>query len=139
MSLKPADTTISQSPKCMIQLNPPDLACIALAHEILSHDPTPKIRIEDLSIQIGINRNKLHYGFKQVYGLTIYNYIEQQRMQKAQLLLSTTHKSIKVITSLTGYCTCSRFGVVFKKNFGVTPRVFRKQIKLGAASSNKSV
>jgi AraC-like DNA-binding protein len=112
-----------------ILLRPYDLDCIVQAHQILSQYPTSKTTIESLSMEIGINRNKLHYGFKHLYGLTIYDFIELQRMQKAQVLLSTTHKSIKTIASITRYCTSSRFGVVFKKTFGVTPREFRKQVQ----------
>lgn len=115
--------------KNKILLRPYDLDCIAQIHDMLSQNPTSKKTIESLSMEAGINRNKLHYGFKQVYGLTVYDFIEQQRMQKAQLLLSTTHKPIKTIASLTRYCTSSRFGIVFKKTFGITPREFRKQLK----------
>ena len=134
MAAKLVDEKVFELSKTMIPLKPYDLDCIALAHDILSQDPTRKIKIESLSMEIGINRNKLHYGFKQVYGSTIYTFLEQQRMERAQLLLLTTHKPIKTIASLTRYCTSSRFGVVFKKTFGVTPREFRKQMK----SSNET-
>jgi AraC-like DNA-binding protein len=111
-----------------IPLRPYDLQCIEQVHQLFSQDPTSKITIEDLAGKIGINRRKLIYGFKQVYGLTISEFQEQQRMEKAELLLSTTHKSIRAIASITRYCTPSRFCVVFKKNYGLTPLQFRKQL-----------
>jgi AraC-like DNA-binding protein len=117
-----------------LPLRPYDLDCIALAHQMLCKDPSPKTTIDALALEIGINRNKLNYGFKQVYGITINEFQEKQRMEKAELLLCTTRKSVKTIASLTHYCTSSRFGVVFKKTYGLTPLKFRKQMK--AAASN---
>ena len=127
-------TGLRTSHRRAIPLRPYDLNCIALAHQILCKDPSPKTTIDGLALEIGINRNKLNYGFKYVYGVTINEFQEKQRMQKAELLLCTTRKSVKIIASLTHYCTSSRFGVVFKKTFGVTPLQFRKQMK--AAASN---
>jgi AraC-like DNA-binding protein len=112
-----------------IPLTPYDLDCIALAHRLLCKDPSPGRTIDSLALKIGINRNKLNYGFKYVYGVTINEFQEKQRMEKAELLLTTTHKSVKAIASLTHYCTSSRFGVVFKKNYGITPLQYRKKIK----------
>ena len=113
----------------VIPLTPYDLDCIALAHCLLYKDSWPKKTIDALALEIGINRNKLNYGFKYLYGVTINEFQEKLRMEKAELLLSTTRKSVKAIASLTHYCTSSRFGVVFKKTYGITPLQFRKQIK----------
>ena len=110
-------------------LQPYDMECIACAHQILSNDPLTKISLEGLSAKTGINRTKLCYGFKQQFGLTIHSFMEQQRMQKAAFLLATTYKPIKMIAAITGYCNCSRFGVVFKKKFGVTPLQYRRAQK----------
>lgn len=106
---------------------PYDLDCIAQARDILCKDPAHRIRNADLAQEVGINRNKLHYGFKHLYGQTINHFMEQQRMEKAEFLLSTTYKPVKAIAAITGYCTSSRFCTVFRKNFGVTPYQYRKQ------------
>jgi AraC-like DNA-binding protein len=111
---------------------PYDISCINMAHTILLSDPTTRITNEELALKVGINRNKLHYGFKHVYGITINHFLEQQRMQKAELLLSTTYKSVKTIAAITGYCNSSRFVTVFKKTYGTTPYQYRKQQRLMA-------
>lgn len=122
-----------QEHKSGLVFKPYDLQCIHQAHTILSKDPPPKMTNEALALEVGINRNKLHYGFKHVYGQTITHFLEQQRMQKAELLLSTTYKSVKVIAALTGYCNSSRFGSVFKKTFGMSPIQYRKQCRSARA------
>lgn len=113
----------------VIPLTPYDLDCIAQAHQLLCKDPSPRTTIDGLALDIGINRNKLNYGFKCMYGVTINEFQEKQRMEMAELLLSTTRKPVKTIASLTHYCTPSRFGVVFKKTYGITPLQYRKKIK----------
>jgi AraC-like DNA-binding protein len=120
-------TELSVACPCNMPFKPYDLSCISMAHTILSKDPTARITNEALAMKVGINRNKLHYGFKHVYGITISHFLEQQRMEKAELLLSTTYRPVKTIAALTGYCTSSRFCSVFKKTFGVTPYQYRKQ------------
>lgn len=122
-------TELTQKVNVCIPFKPYDLDCIAQAYTILCKDPTAKIRNKELAMEVGINRNKLHYGFKHVYGTTINHFLEQQRMEKAELLLTTTYKSVKTIAAITGYCTSSRFCNVFKKTFGSTPYQYRKQLK----------
>lgn len=95
-----------------------------------------KMSNRELAMEVGINRNKLHYGFKYMYGLTITHFLEQQRMLKAEFLLTTTYKPVKMIAALTGYCTSSRFCTVFKKTYGVTPYQYRKQVWITARNVN---
>jgi AraC-like DNA-binding protein len=111
----------------VLPLKPYDLECISAVHQMLSKNPVSRLTIEALAIEIGINRNKLHYGFRQVYGLTIHDFMEQQRMKKAEELLVETYKSIKAIAALTGYKSSSSFGDMFKKKTGLSPLQFRKQ------------
>jgi AraC-like DNA-binding protein len=119
-----------------ILLQPYDEECINSAQQILSKDPQIKISLEELSAKTGINRTKLCYGFKQMFGLTIHAFLERQRMQRAAFLLATTHKPIKMIAAITGYCNSSRFGVVFKKEFGITPFQYRRQAKVRAGKND---
>jgi AraC-like DNA-binding protein len=115
-----------------LPLKPYDLQCITEVHKLLTKDPISHVTIEGIAMEVGINRNKLHYGFKQVYGLTIHQYQEHLRMEKARHLLATTFKPIKHIAHATGYCNSSRLGAVYKKTYGVTPYQYRKQVQAAA-------
>jgi AraC-like DNA-binding protein len=113
----------------VIQLKSYDFECIDAAHSILSKDPPPHISIEGLAMEVGLNRTKLQYGFKLVYGSNIYDFQIDKRMEKAKLLLLTTDKPIKAIAPLSGYKNSSSFVAVFRKTTGVTPLQFRKKAK----------
>jgi AraC family transcriptional activator of pyochelin receptor len=111
-----------------IVLKPYDHEAITQAYQLLiKGSPTP-YTTESLALAVGINRNKLHYGFKQVYGLTIFAFQVQQYMQKATILLATTDLPIKTIAALVGYSNSSDFGYAFKKHIGQTPTEYRRQI-----------
>jgi AraC-like DNA-binding protein len=111
----------------VIHLKQYDVQCIQEAYRILSKDKLPQLSIEGLALEVGLNRTKLQYGFKKLYGINIYDFQVQQRMEKAKLLLLTTPKPVKVIALLSGYSSNSSFVAVFKKVSGITPLQFRKQ------------
>lgn len=87
------------------------------------HNP-PTIR--SLSLQVGINEKKLKYGFKEVFGTTIYGYLFEYKMSLAKQLLQDTDKSIWEIAELCGYEYTSHFCTAFKRRFGVSPGSSRK-------------
>lgn len=103
-----------------------DLECVLSAKDILCQEPPRFITIEGLAIEVGLNRTKLQYGFKQVFGVSIYDFQLQKRMEKAKQLLQKTEKSIKEIARLTGYKSTSSFSQAFKKASGIAPLAWRK-------------
>lgn len=102
-----------------------DLECVLSAKAILSQEPSRSVTIEGLAIEVGLNRTKLQYGFKQLFGVSIYDFQLQKRMEKAKSLLLKTQKSIKEIARLTGYKSTSSFSQAFKKETGVSPVSWR--------------
>src|SRR5687767_12276706 len=102
-----------------------DLECVLSAKDILCQEPSRSVTIEGLAIEVGLNRTKLQYGFKQVFGVSIYDFQLQKRMEKAKALLRKTEKSIKEIARLAGYKSTSSFSQAFKKTTGVAPLSWR--------------
>lgn len=88
----------------------------------LHHPPT----IIALSKLIGINEYKLKKGFKELFGITIFGYIFNRRMNLAQRLLLDTTKSVKEIAYQIGYSSPQHFSNAFKQKFGQTPNSIRK-------------
>ena len=84
------------------------------------------ITISSMATQTGMNEFKLKAGFKQVYGMGMFEYLMQIRMQAARQLLLETDKPIKEIATLTGYATKQSFMHAFKKFFHDTPGSFRR-------------
>lgn len=108
-----------------IRLSAQDIEKIIVARDyLLAHLDTP-ISIKPLARIAGINDYKLKKGFKQLFGNTIFKYLENERMQKAMALLIETDLSISEIAFILGY-SYAHFSGTFKKNFGFPPLYFRK-------------
>ncbi|MEM8527516.1 MAG: AraC family transcriptional regulator [Bacteroidota bacterium] len=88
----------------------------------LDNPPT----IIKLSQLIGINEFKLKKGFKELFGTTIFGYIQSNRMQIAKTLLLDTNQLIKEIADQLGYSSSQHFSTAFKRHFGQTPNHVRK-------------
>lgn len=102
-----------------------DTECIRAAHAIVGKDPLRRTTIERLALEVGLNRTKLQYGHKKMYGITIDEFRVKMRMRCASKLLRHSDKSIKEIARLTGYKNISSFSVAFKKVFKQPPSLWR--------------
>ena len=65
-------------------------------------------------------------GFKAVYGDSIAAHMNEHRMEKAALLLTQTKDSIAQIAQAVGYESQSRFSVVFRETYEMSPLEYRK-------------
>ena len=60
-----------------------------------------------------------------MYGMTIFEYRTQVRMQESKNLLLDNELSITEIAGICGYSNASKFSAAFKKRFGETPREWK--------------
>jgi AraC family transcriptional regulator len=67
--------------------------------------------------------------FKRSTGQTVHQYVLDQRVRRAQSLLSTTDKGLTEIACSVGLANQSHFTTVFKTKMGVTPGYFRLQCR----------
>lgn len=63
--------------------------------------------------------------FRQAYGLSPNQFIQQQRLQKAVYLLSVTKAPISEIATACGYSDLQYFSRTFKRYFGLPPSQYR--------------
>mgnify|MGYP000350017135 CR=1 FL=1 len=105
-----------------------DTECVRAAHALLISEPLRHITIEGLALEVGLNRNKLQYGFRKLYGHSIDEFRMRVRMRCASKLLRQTDKSVKEIARLTGYKNISSFSVAFKRVFKVPPTQWRNSV-----------
>ncbi|MNR50558.1 Regulatory protein PchR [compost metagenome] len=89
--------------------------------------------ISELSRLIGLNSTKLKKNFKELFGIPIYKYIHEERLNKAYELLSQTEKTVQEAAWEVGYESLSSFSNAFQKKFGSRPNEVKKQFL-----SNKS-
>ncbi len=97
------------------------------ARKILGEDLSNDMPIETLSKLVRLNRTTLQRVFRQMYGVTIYEYRTHVRMQEAKNLLLDDELSITEISGKCGYTNSSKFAACFKKVTGMTPGEWRRK------------
>lgn len=106
-------------------LNKRHAALAEAVHERLTADGFGHITIEQLAAELDVGITALKMSFKSVYGVPIYQYQKDLRLQKAQELLRETDLLISVIASRAGYTNPAKFSAAFKKRFGISPREYK--------------
>ncbi len=83
--------------------------------------------VQQISESFGYSAKHIGRVFKAKTGITIHEYINDERLEKAKMLLRDTNYSITDVSSKSGFNNLTYFNRIFKKKFGLTPREFRKQ------------
>ncbi|CCX38630.1 putative uncharacterized protein [Clostridium sp. CAG:1013] len=84
---------------------------------------------ETISQAVYLSPDYISHLFKERTGLSLVDYINQQRIQHAQELLIENHQKIHDIAISCGFQNLSYFAKQFKKVTGMTPQEYRKRIK----------
>lgn len=94
---------------------------IIQAREILLQRIGEPITIKELSRKVGTNECYLKKGFKEMFGTTIFEFYQSQRMEHAKYLLYEKGVSVTEVSALLGYSSISHFSTAFKKHTGLKP------------------
>ena len=106
---------------CKFLENEADREKIIKAREILLQHIGEPITIKALSRKVAINECYLKKGFKEVFGTTIFDFYQSQRMEHAKYLLYDKGLSVTEVSLLLGYSSISHFSTAFKKHTGIKP------------------
>jgi AraC-like DNA-binding protein len=98
-----------------------------------------EICLIDLSALSGLCSRSLSIKFREIFGVSIVDYIHQQKMKEAAHLLRHSDYEIADIADLLNYCSQSYFSKVFHDIYGITPKQYREQqhITKGKVEKNK--
>lgn len=83
--------------------------------------------LEQLAGKVSLSPHYLCRCFKKVTGRTIFEYIEQMRIQYSCYLLSTTQDPVTDIALASGFNTVSYFNRIFRRCKGQTPKDYRQK------------
>ena len=121
------------------QLNPDkgqDISCFNLttdspnfvhqARDIMISDIKNPPSLTELSRMVGVNRTTLSQKFRKVYGVTIFDFLRNFRLEESRRLLQVGDRSVTQVAFEVGYAQQRTFSKEFKKYFGDTPRAFTR-------------
>ena len=107
--------------ECKFLANPDDREKISKAREILIQHIGEPLTIKALSRKVAINECYLKKGFKELFGTTIFDFYQTQRMEHAKYLLYDKGLSVTEVSLMLGYSSISHFSTAFKKHTGIKP------------------
>lgn len=109
-----------------IPLSENDKENIYKAAELIAENIKEPLTIRTLSVKCAINANKLQKGFKKLFSKTVFEYLTELRMERAQELLRSSDISVTDIAYVVGYKNVSNFSTAYKKHYAYSPAYLRR-------------
>ncbi len=84
-------------------------------------------RVRDLAKSVNLGSSRLAHLFKLHTNTSIRDAVRRRRIAEAARLLLTTHQRVSEIAYYVGFADMSNFCHTFRREFGVSPRSYRRQ------------
>tara|TARA_R110002050_G_scaffold24083_3_gene64262 strand:+ start:14633 stop:15628 length:996 start_codon:yes stop_codon:yes gene_type:complete len=122
------DTNLINHKSTRSSLSSNDIRKIREVHDhIVNNLEKPLSSLIDLAHSFGTNEYKLKYGFKELYGQTVFRFLIHERLKNASLLIQHTDIPLKEVAHTIGFISVTHFSKSFKDKYGYTPSDLRKQ------------
>jgi AraC-like DNA-binding protein len=102
-------------------LRPRDVSKVRDAKDLLDERLDDLPSISELARAVGMSATALKTTFRTVLGVPVYQYARNERLRRAQVLLSQGDLSVNEVAETVGYHSLSHFGEAFRKQFGILP------------------
>jgi AraC-like DNA-binding protein len=112
-----------------------DLQRLRPLFDLIDADYGKQLEITDAARACAMSCSHFMRFFKATTGQSFRSYLTAFRVAKAQVLLTSTDKSIAEISEEMAFCTQSYFGEVFRASLGVTPLAYRRRYRQVMAQS----
>ena len=99
---------------------------VLLAARYINEHFRQQISAADIAAAAGFSPNYLSRKFREAAGIGVHDYLVFIRLRSAAFELISTSDSVTDIALRNGFSDSNYFKDVFKKNYGMTPREYRK-------------
>ncbi len=106
---------------CSFVNKPIELEKVQKAKEYITAHIAENITIPLIASVVGTNQCYLKKSFKEVVGQTIFEYLQESRMNMAKHILSNSDSTVADVAEQVGYASASSFSTTFKNFFGYSP------------------
>ncbi|NJM75954.1 MAG: helix-turn-helix transcriptional regulator, partial [Acaryochloridaceae cyanobacterium RU_4_10] len=101
---------------------------IATSDRYINDHLAEDVTVTEIANELEMSQYYFSRLFKQSIGASPYQYVMQQRIERAQSLLKTTSLSVAAIAQLVGFSNHNQLTLQFRKFTGITPSNYRKRI-----------
>jgi AraC-like DNA-binding protein len=92
-----------------------------MAKELLLNNLDNPPSLSELSRQIGLNSYNLKKNFKELFGVPVFKYLQNERLKTAHNLIRNQQASVQEAAWHVGYDSLSSFSNAFEKKYGYRP------------------
>lgn len=126
LELLTAQFTVWQNTPCKVAaLCTQEIEQLHWAKDILVQQVQQPPSLKELALQVGLGERKLNQGFRELFGTTVFGYLQQYRMQQAQVLLHNRNTTVAKVAATVGYRNPEAFGTAFRRQFAVSPKAYQ--------------
>lgn len=93
---------------------------------ILSNLQNSDLLVADIADAMHLNKDYLNRVFKKAHGISISQYLIQERMKLAALLLEDENNTVNQVAEKAGYNNYPYFASSFKRYYGCTPSKYQR-------------
>lgn len=86
------------------------------------------ISMDELADQAYMSKSTFYRYFRNEFGMTPLQYVNEQRMERAQELLRDAERTVTDVSYALGFSSVSHFIDMFKKHVGQTPKTYQQQV-----------
>jgi len=92
------------------------------------HEP---LTLEELARRSQLNESTLKRGFKQEFGMTVFDYLLDYRMEQAREMLERGTMQVSEVMMAVGLRNRSYFAAAFRRKFGQNPKQYQQRFWQG--------
>jgi AraC family transcriptional regulator len=125
------DCTSSAASSISASLAPGGLASLQMGAVTAHIEATleRRVRVADMARIAGLNVTLFTRAFRASFGQSPRAYIVQRRLNRAMEMMLSTREPLSQIAVACGFCDQSHFSRHFHNRFGITPHVWRHQLR----------
>lgn len=105
--------------------NKRDIDATVAVRSLIENNPGQAFTAAELSKFSGVDVTRLHKSFKELHGVTLFEFGQGRRLDYGKQLLLDTRLTLQEIGEQCGYAERSNFTAAFTKKFGFSPAQFR--------------
>ena len=101
---------------------------VDLALTLISDNLAENVSMTRVAQAVGLSRSRLAHLFRTATGMSLPEYVEARRIQKAEDLLRMTNRPVKEIARMVGFADPLYFSKRFTRRNGASPRAWRQSL-----------
>lgn len=104
-----------------------DISKIESLYHRISFNPSDSYNAPEIAKSLSMSESKLTRLFRSVYGISLHQYVKNQRLEKAASLILQSGMNVSEAALKCGYNNMSHFSKEFQKKFGTVPSKLSRQ------------